>query len=158
MWESIRNAFGSLVNWIVRVIEACWNTFLVFIWGVITMAGAIFKAIRWMIDKLISKIDNWRDKIKRKVIRFFVIKVPKNNDSFKKKIEEAITKGKIGSTTMNLNESSVTNATTANEDVNIVQTDENLNTEHVYTVKGDKFGEDFRKQCENDVTEINLNL
>ena len=158
MWESIKNAFGSLVNWIVGVIKACWYTFLVFIWGVITMVGAIIKAIRWMIDKIIRKIDNWRDKIKKKVIRFFVIKTPKNNDAFKEQIEKAKREGKIGSTTMNLNESSETNATTAYEDVNIVQTDEDLNTEHVYTVKGDKFGEDFRKQCNQDVTEIDLNL
>ena len=87
MWESIRN--GSLVNWIVSVIKACWQTFLVFIWGVITMAGAIIKAIRWMIDKIIGKIDNWRNKIKQKVIRFFVIKTPKNNDAFKKQIQQA---------------------------------------------------------------------
>lgn len=158
MWESIRNAFGSLVNWIVSVIKACWQTFLVFIWGVITMAGAIIKAIRWMIDKIIGKIDNWRNKIKQKVIRFFVIKTPKNNDAFKKQIQQAEKEGKIGSTTLNLNESSSTNATTAYEDVNIVQTDGDLNTEHVYTVKGDKFGEDFRRQCGEDVTEINLNL
>lgn len=158
MLESIRSAFGSLVNWIVSVIQACWHTFLVFIWGVITMAGAIINAIRWMIDKIIGKIDNWRNKIKQKVIRFFVIKTPKNNDAFKAIIQQAEEENKKGSTSLNLNESSSTNATTAYEDVNIVQTDEDLNTEHVYTVKGDKFGEDFRRQCSEEVTEINLNL
>jgi hypothetical protein len=90
MWESIKRAFGSLVNWIVGVIKACWHTFLVFVWGVITMAGAIIKAIRWMIDKLISKIDNWRDKIKKKVIKFFVVKTNKNSDGFKPIIKKVI--------------------------------------------------------------------
>ena len=155
MWESIKRAFGSLVNWIVDVIKACWHTFLVFVWGVITMAGAIIKAIRWMIDKLISKIDNWRDKIKKKVIKFFVVKTNKNSDGFKPIIKKAQDEGKIKQISLDLNEP---NTTTANDDVHIVQTDGDLNTEHVYTVKGDKFGEDFRRQCSEDVTEINLNL
>ena len=141
--------------WIVGVIKACWHTFLLFVWGVITMAGAIIKAIRWMIDKLISKIDNWRDKIKKKVIKFFVVKTNKNSDGFKPIIKKAQDEGKIKQIPLDLNEP---NTTTANDDVHIVQTDGDLNTEHVYTVKGDKFGEDFRRQCSEEVTEINLNL
>lgn len=155
MWESIKRVFGSLVNWIVGVIKACWYTFLVFILGIITVAGAIIEAIRWMIDKIINKIDNWRDKIKRKVIRFFVIKTDPN-DEFNKLIKKAINEGKKGELNIDLSDSS--NATTATKDVNIVQTDKDLNTQHVYTVRGDKFGEDFRRKCSEDVSEINLNL
>lgn len=156
MWESIIDHLGSLVRWISDAIKACWGTFLVFIWGVITIAGAIHKAINWMIDKFIRKIDNWRDKIKKKIIRIFVVKAPK--DAFKEQIEKAQEEGKIGTTTMNLYESSETNATTAHENIGIVQTDEDLNTEHVYMVKGDKFGEDFRRQYSQEITEVNFNF
>lgn len=155
MWDTIRHAFGTLANWIISVVRACWTTFLVFLHGVIGMISAVIKAVRYMIDKLIKKIDDWRDKIKEKIIRFFVIKTPKKD--FTEIINQAKNENKIGTITMDLSEDT-TNATTADSDVHIVQTDGDFNTQNVYTLRGDKFSEEFRRKCSQEVTEIELNL
>lgn len=152
LFDLVGSLFRSVIDWIKEAIRICWNTFLVLFAAVITVAGVIIKGIKLLINKCLNGISNLAQKIKSKIIRFFVVRTPK--DPFKNAIEDAQKSGKYGTVDVNLGG----DYSYTSEDVHIVQTDEDFNTQNVYTVSSDKFGSDFKNKFNEEITEVNLSL
>lgn len=157
MWDSIINTFGSLTTWVLSAINIIWATFRVYLAKILTIADFTKNVLKVMLTQLKERVDGWVDLIKNKVRRFFVVITKHINslqpDPFAPVIKKAIEEEKYSIEHMDMSEFMVLPDT-----ISVVETDENLNTENVHSVKASMFGDDFRKKFNQEVTELEFTL
>jgi len=153
----------SAWEWVKGAIQRVWARFKAYIVKVASYVKTVLRgALRYIIEKAMGGYIYVRDKIKAGLKKFFLIFTKKQTggDSFKKTIEDAKNSGKIGTENIDATDIFGDNQTsTSDVDIHLVQTDNEYNTENVYSVSADSLSDDLRaKAAAHDVSEINLNI
>lgn len=145
----------SAWEWVKSAIQKAWTRFKVFLVKVADYAKTVIRTLRDLAQKALKDISNLFEKIKAGLKKFFLI-FTKKNDGFKPTIEKAKKEGKIGTSDVNAKDIF---GIDADYDFHIVQTDEEYNTENVYSVSPEQLSEEMRdKVAATDVHEIKLNF
>lgn len=148
----------SAWEWVKGAIQKVWARFKAFIVKVANYVGTVIRgAFRYLIEKALGGYIYVRDKIKAGLKKFFLI-FTKKNDGFKDIIDDARKGNKIGTENIDVNDIFPPEQTYQSQyDIHVVQTDEQFNTENVYSVSADNMTDDLRaKAAAHEVSEINI--